>query len=313
MRVLLGFLAALALACVGPSDNVSTVRDLRVLGLRFDAPEVMAETCPFDGSGAADLAALEQYAATQVRLTALVVDPAGAGRALDYELAACASIDDEGCEVASQRAVLASGRTEPGANVRELVFELKPAEARLADGSLLLLAAYQEDDYKGFGGLRLPVVLRVRAGGEDVLARKLMVFNCKLVPGMEANVQPELPGLTLEGESWLPEVPRTLEGLGPFEVRAEDFSAREEAYVVPGFDLAPVHLTESWELAWYTEAGEFSPTETGGTNLGGAVERARSEWSPPDERADQDVRFWVVVRDGRGGLSWLSRTLHSVR
>ncbi|HSP79447.1 MAG TPA: hypothetical protein VLQ93_13005, partial [Myxococcaceae bacterium] len=122
-----------------------------------------------------------------------------------------------------------------------------------------------------------------------------------------ANAQPELPGIRVGEQPWEEGVLPELSGKGPFVLEAEDFSALEESYVVPSFELKPVALKESWELAWYTSLGTLSPRETGGADFGGGEGRHRVEWQPPPDAQAQEVRFWVVVRDGRGGLSWLTR------
>jgi len=49
---------------------------------------------------------------------------------------------------------------------------------------------------------------------------------------------------------------------------------------------------------------------TGGVDLGGQVSKHLTQWTPPSGAAEQEVHFWFVVRDGRGGLSWIRRTLH---
>ncbi|MFL5356672.1 hypothetical protein [Archangium sp.] len=294
---LLGLL--LCSACVGSEDSPSNVKDLRVLGIRMDPPELLAETC------STDPAVLADTLVRPVRLTALIPDPAGDGRDLDYTLWACADPDDRTCK--ENRVELARGVTKAG----ELVINLfpGPGAARLADGTFLVQKVLENDTYRGLGGVRLPLVLWVRGGGEQVYAQKLMVYGCRFFPEMKPNVQPEVPGLLLEGEPWDPEVPRELSGPGPFQLEPQDFSSLEEAYIVPSFQLEPVHLEEAWELSWQSTLGTMSPNNTGGADLGGGKERHRVEWHPPKDAQAQEVRFWVVARDGRGGLSWVTRTV----
>ncbi|MGZ3460316.1 MAG: hypothetical protein ACXU86_17650, partial [Archangium sp.] len=55
--------------------------------------------------------------------------------------------------------------------------------------------------------------------------------------------------------------------------------------------------------------GTISPNSTGGSDFGGGEGRHRVEWKPPQDAQAQEVRFWVVVRDGRGGESWVARTV----
>jgi hypothetical protein len=287
-------------SCVGSEDTPSNVKDLRVLGMRLDPPEAFASAC------ASPVPIPPSTLATPLRFTALLADPAGGGRELEYVLSACAVTENALCEEAGVE--LARGVTHAG----QLVVDLSPGPgvARLEDGTPLVQRVLEEDAYKGLGGVRLPMLLEVRGGDELTYARKLMVYNCPFVPGMTANTQPELVGLLLESEPWGEGLARDLSGKGPFLVEAEDFSARQEAYVVPSFQLQPVQLRESWELSYYATLGSFSPNSTGGADLGGGEERHRVEWRPPSSATEpQDVLFWVVARDGRGGETWLVRSV----
>ncbi|WP_257460575.1 hypothetical protein [Archangium lipolyticum] len=297
LPALLGLL--LCAACVGPEDNATKVKDLRVLGMRTDPPELYADTC------STDPAVLADTLVRPVRLTALIPDPVGDGRDLDYTLWACASLGDETCR--EDRVELARGITKAG----ELVINLfpGPGAARLPDGTFLAQKVLEKDTYRGLGGVRMPLVLWVRGGGEQVYAQKIMVYGCRFFPEMKANVQPELPGLLLAGEPWDAEVPRELSGPGPFKLEAPDFSELEESYVVPSFELKPVQLQEAWELTWHSTLGNISPGVTGGADLGGGEGKHRVEWTPPRDAPAQEVRFWVTARDGRGGMSWVTRTV----
>ncbi|MBF5046598.1 hypothetical protein FGE12_29545 [Aggregicoccus sp. 17bor-14] len=300
-------LCLLALAACAPDmDEPTLVHDLRVLGISTDAPELLLPACD---TSPQVLAALD----TPVHYRALIVDPQGEERALDYRLWACADAEDLTCAEANGRVLLAEGSTSAG----ELSVDVRPGTAFLPDGTALLERVRAKDDYAGLGGVRLPLVLELSAGEERIHAQKLLVYSCPLVEGMRANQNPEPPGLLLQGQPWpqsqsaeqavaLPE----LVGPGPFAVQAEDFRAQEEAYVVPSLTLQPVSLTESWTLAWHASLGEFNLQQTGGTDFGGQESRNLVKWKPFEDGGSaeaQVVTFWVVVRDGRGGLSWTSR------
>lgn len=289
-------LLALASGCTERTDNPTRVHDFRVLGMSVEAPELMAPSCE------ATPEALEAFA-SEVTFRALLVDPRDAARELRYELYACTSAPASLCEPEAERVLLAEGSTTPG----ELALRIRPGATLLPDGTPLLRRVQERDPYRGLGGARMPLVLHLTAGEDEVWASKLMVFNCPLVPGMAQNQQPVLPGLRLDGAPWHEEVLPVLRGPGPFVVTPEDFTALQEAYVVPSFELEPVALKESWEVSWHTTLGQFSPGETGGTNINGEAERQETEWSPPEGAVEQEVRFWAVVRDGRGGQSWLER------
>jgi hypothetical protein len=285
-----------AVACVDPEDQPSKVHVFRVLGISTEKPELYASSCEQTPE------AFDQLA-EEITYRALLVDPAGEGRSIRYELWACADTDDTTCSDAASRAKLAEGTTTAG----ELVLPIRPGAVRVGEDRLLLERVLEEDPYKGLGGIRMPLVLHVTAGDEEVYAQKLMVFWCPLVEGMKENVQPVLPGLRVDDAPWEEGTPLELSGPGPFLMTSEDVSALEETYVVPGLRLNAITLKEAWEISWHTTLGEFSPQVTGGSDFGGQQGRHRTEWEPAEGATAQDVTFWAVVRDGRGGSSWLMR------
>lgn len=323
MRAALWFmLLLLAGACASPEDNPTTVHDLRVLGITFDPPEVMAPSCDVQNPAANLLPLLS----TTITMRALIADPAGEGRDISYDVRACAWPGDRECDAEFDSLALkktdgslAEGTVKDG---EELSLTFSPASLFLekrtvdnGDGTTrpqhLLEQVLAQDVYKGLGGLRMPVMLHLKAGDEEIYAQKLMVFSCKLqfegFEEMRPNVQPVLPGVVLEGEPW-PQTPiRSVQGSGPFKVTPEDFSGLQEAYVVPSFELKPVHLDESWKISWYTTYGRMSAENSGGTDPDGETGRHNLEWTPPTVKEAKQVSFYIVVRDGRGGTSWITR------
>jgi hypothetical protein len=290
-----GLVALQCSGCVGPEDDPSHVRDLRVLGISLESPELMAPDCT--GS----TAPLEFT--SPVIFTALIADPKGEGRLFSFELLACASpTDDRTCSIEDDRVRLASGMTAAG----ELVLNLRPGLAVLRDGTLLLQRVLEQDRYRGLGGIRMPLVLHLRGAGQEIYAQKLMVFSCRRFKSMRPSATPRLPGLQLDGRPWAADDVPQLQGNHGYELRPDDFTALEQEYVVPSFDLREVHLRESWKISWHTDLGKSSPTQTGGTDLGGQESRHLVSWNP-GIWGPQEVQFWVVVRNGRGGESWLKR------
>ncbi|KFE72006.1 hypothetical protein [Hyalangium minutum] len=295
-------LALGAVACVDPQDRPDRVHDFRVLGLATDPPELVAPICELTDEALDSLR-------VPVNFSALLADPQGQGRSLQYEVWACADSKDYTCSDTANRVQLAQGSTTES----ELSLSLRPGDTQAEDGTPLLRRVLEKDPYKGLGGLRMPLVLHVRAGDEEVYAQKLMVFWCPVVEGMAANVNPVLPGLKLEDAPWAEDAVPELRGSGPFVLATEDVTALQEPYVVPGLRAQAVSLTEAWKVSWHATFGEFSVQQTGGADFGGQVGRHRTEWEPPEEGGSaQDVIFWAVVRDGRGGESWLRRRAHWV-
>jgi len=293
--------------CVSPVDQPSNVHDLRVLGVSVEVPELMAPACdPNDPQFIAT-------AVTPLRYTALIADPNGAGRSISYDLSACANTTDTTCSTASETVQIAPSGTTAATNLAvELPLDIVPGAALTADGTPLLIKVQQDDPYKGLGGLRMPLMLHLVAGSEEIYAEKLMVFNCKTYPDMQANQTPHLRGFHLQDVEWPPGAGVIQHGSGPFHVTADDISDLEEAYGVRAFDLSEVHLKESWTIAWYTTLGTFGPDSTGGTDFAGQQDPHSTQWTPSAGATEQDVTFWFVVRDGRGGLSWSTRQLHYI-
>ncbi len=285
-----------ATACVDVEDQPSRVQDFRVLGVATEPPELMASACEITTQTLDELS-------EEVTYRTLLVDPKGEGRPIQYTLWACADTEDRRCENTANRVLLSEGSTVAG----ELAINVRPGASTLAEDVPLLQRVQELDPYRGLGGLRMPLVLRVQAGDEVVYAQKLMVFWCPAVEGMQVNVQPRIPGLRVDDVAWPEDAPLELRGPGPFVVTSEDVTALQETYVVPGLRLEAVTLRESWEMSWHTTLGEFAPQETGGSTFGGQEGRHRTEWEPPSGAEAQEVTFWVVVRDGRGGSSWVVR------
>lgn len=297
--VLLGGLGLLG-ACIGSQDDSSQVVDLRVLGMAMEPPEIMAPNCDPESFEVA------AAAATPARFTALIADPKAAGRAVNYRLRVCVRQDDRKCENEGEFIQLGTGATADGGIV---IDDLRVGTAQLpSDGGerYLLAEARAASAFGGLGGVRLPLVLQVSAGDEVIFAQKLMVFNCPIVPGMNQNVTPVLPGVLLQGTAWPEGGLRTLSGAeATFELG--DLAGLEESYVVPSYELKPVALTEAWKVSWHTTLGRMSPNETGGVDQGGQVSRHKVKWTPGASPKEGPVTFWWVVRDGRGGESWIRR------
>ncbi len=311
---------ALCFGCGIRLDNPTTVHDLRVLGMSFDPPDVMMNACTPQVfglllAGGADggfvippqvQELLAVPASKQLTFKALIADPAGNGRSLRYELSTCANNGDRECNADGSRIVLWSAELPAG----EITAKVMVGAQLMSNGDPLLTEVIKRDPYKGLGGIRVPVVLKVFGpdSGELIYAQKLMVYWCHFFPAMKQNVQPVLPGMTFEGTEWKEDEVREVTGHGPFRVAPLDYAALEESYVVPTLQFKPVTLQESWLITHHTTLGTMSPYQTGGglsTQVEGSVE---SDWAPDStQTSSTDVTFWFTVRDGRGGESWLSR------
>lgn len=333
----LGLAMLLFAGCVTGQDDPTTVHDLRVLGMQFDPPELLITRCdarslqqllaaPAGGGSLSNvdpalLLELLGVANEPLVFRALVADPNGAGRQLDFSLSVCTDSSDRTCANPAKRSLLSQGRYS--AATGELVLRVNPVSSMsdagmpvvrtLSDGTAVLIDVVSNDPYRGLGGIRVPIVLELTAPdtGEKIYAQKLMPYVCKFLPQMQQNLMPVLPGMTAQSDAWNEGQVINLSGRKAIEMLPLDFTALEETYVVPSLKLEPVTLTESWKIAHYATSGTMSPHETGGTNIGGTESKATFKWTPDSKVVEaRDVTFYFVVRDGRGGESWITRQAH---
>jgi hypothetical protein len=323
---LVAALLAVGSACTPPLPSPTGVVDLRVIAASFESPEVLISPCDprllvslGTGGNASELdpALLQRLLVIGQRpLTykALVEDPAGNGRELTWRLRACANQGDRECDNTDDFVELTNGKAPAGEWTIPLdgTSASRPflGTALFPDGQPLLLEALTQDSSRGLGGIRIPVMLEVKAPDTDehIYAQKLMVVQCQFFPSMRENVTPVLPGMTIKGEPWPEDYVPELQGGDEVPMEPMDFTALQEPYTVPSLSLTPVNLVESWKIAWYTTHGRMSAFETGGTGFDGKTERHRSRWQPDTKITEpRDVTFHFVVRDGRGGQSWLTR------
>lgn len=327
-----------ASGCTPDFDEVWQVKDLRILALQADPPEVLAATLAL--------------VAPKVTLSALVVDPSDPGRTVSWELWACppASFSGTGsnsrstsCEAATTRELIARKKSK----LDQITAELTPTPE-------LLTAALQADPGKGFGGVPLLVELRIdddKAG--PVQAVKRVVYGLALPLSIEALTQGK--GIKLPPAAdgaWAgacraaaPECDKGLEclqsrclkrpnrnpavssitvdkqalGSGWNVVADEELellpapaSGDKEPYVVQTFSGGTKQLEEYLTWRFYTTSGLLSHANTGGKPSPivdkKKVDDITSTWTPADlsKQSSQQATLWIVVQDDRGGVGWTS-------
>ncbi|HEY8210861.1 MAG TPA: hypothetical protein VIG99_25430 [Myxococcaceae bacterium] len=309
--------AAALLACTGSIDTADRVHDLRMLALKADPPEVVLPVA-FRPDGSI-VSIGPKPALPPITFTGLIADPAGAGRAVDYELAICSERDPETARcvegVPSYR-VLATGAMTPTALGAEPSVTFTPTWEDIS-------AAVVADPYHGFGGLPVVLQLEVEAGGEEVVGVKRVVFTASLTgPLPPPNRNPAVDGVTYGEQAWAEgvsvelngEVHRGLRGStvtadNPIEVQPT--ASLFEDYDRTAFDGSTVHFSEEWRYSFFATAGSFSPSNAGAGNGppggGSGSDPVTTQWVPDLGEVGGPVTVWIVVRDGRGGETWVVR------
>jgi hypothetical protein len=182
-------------------------------------------------------------------------------------------------------------------------------------------------------GEPLVLELRVDAGGERLDVLKRVLYWARRIDAAQApNVTPSMSGLTTyperDPDSAAPVgTISTLDAGVPFPVPAgsqlwiEPAAADAEPFETTILD-ATTHLAvplsvarETLRYAFYATEGSFAPARTSSELPPGFVgtPHLESQYTAPAEiPANPLVTIWVVVRDDRGGESWLERTLQIV-
>lgn len=281
-------LAALCLClcgCIGELDTASVVHDLRILALRVDPPE-----CYLGRDEA------------KFRLTALVADVENGAlmtRGRHYRVSTCPAPEDDRCEGLEDELVLGEGTFD--GETFAVDFEFTAAHTSLLE------AALRADAYKGFGGLPVLLAVKVWSGERAEFAAKRVVLQLPglSIEGAPANENPPPPRVIVGG--------RAIDGDTRVEISGRavaidvDPASREAKapYLVPTFSGGTLQLNESWTYAWFTTRGAYAPEVTGGLNpISQADLPAGTALELGEEDEVGEFQSWVVLRDGRGGVSW---------
>jgi hypothetical protein len=302
--VLLAAIAVVAVvpaACTPDFDDEAIVKDLRVLGVSADRPEVLFPggpvsmqpmLCPDQNTIVALVTELMMRLPESLPIVTLrpaVVDPQGGGRPVHYRAVACVSpagtIDEPGggnmmpggvrqtigrgaCP--DNAPALGEGDAAPPANA-----VLAPIEIQLPLTREILLAAFQQDFLGIIYGLPLTVQVTVTAGGEQAVVRKRVLLATELIAGQAPNRNPVVTAVSYRsGETGEPKffdltdpqaAPPTLR-LGE-KLRLEPFFDGKEAYPTRVGDRTTgcVHTEQTVEavrFAFFATAGHLDPPVT---------------------------------------------------
>lgn len=87
--------------------------------------------------------------------------------------------------------------------------------------------------------------------------------------------------------------------------------AGAESYVVLSDTRQVVSRREALFVSWYATAGKFDNRRTGVSESDPDEPGTTNRWVAP--QASGEVRFWIVIRDDRGGVGWQSYRIHVVQ
>jgi hypothetical protein len=321
---------AVAGACTPDFDDSTTIKDLRVIAIQAEPPEILIDL-PAVMENPALLAMLPP-----VRISPLVVDPRGGGRPVEFRVQACGNRPDTGDrqsqagpgqvnDTISQAPCpdgalpVAEGSVVPvedGTAPLALIFQPTPE---------LLIQAAMGDPLSLELGLPITLSFTFRAGDEQVVAIKRVLFSPTLRPDQVPNRNPQITHLSTRAtreEPPTPIDPAAPPTLAPgAKLRILPAPAEAEPYLARAFSRSERRFVteeiaqETLRYSFYATQGSFSP---GGRSTfpsplrDDPINVIESTYGAPATVADgnHEVYLFVVVRDERGGSSYIrSRVL----
>ena len=285
-------------ACTPDFQSPSQVTDLRVLAIRQEALEQ-------DGSSrfADAFVDLDAQTAQRVRVRALVADP-HPRQSLVSHARVCSPTDSGRCEDVPTFELGAPMGTIPEPAIEqqpEYTFDVPPAVVALA---------LQDDRLKGFGGIRVQLSLDASDGDahDPVLASKILLYST--APDSMRNHNPELVGLeiTREGVHVQSVPPGTIAVTAGVEYGLRPLlgpgSAGIEDYDVVDLSGQTIHLRETPRYSFFATAAISFDRDDADEPLPGQPEPVNG--IARFTAGAGSGSMWVVARDGRGGIGWIS-------
>jgi len=288
-----------AVACTPDFQSRSQVTDLRVLAIREEALE------PDRSSRFAD-AAIDPAAQTAqpVRVRALVVDP-HPRQLLVVPGRVCSPTDSGRCDGAR------TYDPDPGSIAgAEPAAEQQPQYTLQVPSDVVALAL-QDDRLKGFGGIRVQFSLEVHDGDphDPVMASKILLYTT--APDAMRNRNPEVVGLeiTRAGAHFATVAPgETLTVTAGVEYGLRPVlgpgGAGIEEYDTVDLTGQTIHLRETPRYSFFATVPIDFDRDDADEPLPGQPQPANGI-----ARFTAGVgsgSMWVVARDGRGGIGWIS-------
>lgn len=291
-----GALSLFVCACSDPLKPAQLVSELRVLGARVEVEGDRERAAPAPG----------ERASVRFLLAAPELEPIH-GFSLRVCAAAAGYVGPPRCAGGA----LASARsTEPGSAAPELSFELPSdfdvqAHPRLAVVGVVCPAStpLDEGEYGSCEGSVEPLRVALELGlprGDDINHNPAFVAQPLALDGALWNAPPTATWSCEDGT--LPAV-RAGSGSHAIEVSVEAAS-RERLPRALGVDPGE----ESLRLAHFSTAGDL---ERPFSSVPAGAEALSVAWHAPAsvDPAASLVRFWFVIRDGRGGSAFVQRAL----
>ena len=283
-------LLLLCAACTPNFQSASDVVDLRVLAIRSDPPEAQMD--------------LDAGTVQDVTVQVLVADSSPSLSATMTGLL-CLPTDSLTCDAASPFKL--PPVTQPVGRAFSYPLRVPPDTLR---------GALANDKLNGLGGVRVQLQINVTAGSpaKVVSAEKILLFSrndhvpnhVPLLDAVDVTFDGGAPSTLKPGET-LQLVQGKTFGLRPRPHTCDAGTCPNgiESYDTLDLSGKVIHLTEQFAYSFFTTAGAELDRD--------GADEPRDGGAPPDGLARIDSTgaadggtLWIVVRDGRGGESWIT-------
>jgi len=279
-----------AAACTPDFQSPRQVTDLRVLAIRQEALDEPGDTSRF-ADASVDFEALT---AQPVRVRALVVDPNARDPVVHGSL--CAPTDSGRCD---------------GVPTFDLPTASGEPKITLDVPSDFVALAKQDDRLKGFGGIRVQLSLEASDGDphDPVMASKILLYTT--APESMRNQNPDVVGLeiTRDGAHVATVAPGETVAVAPgveYGVRpllGPGASGIEE-YDAVDLTGQTIHLRETPRYSFFSTVPIDFDRDDADEPLPGQPQPANGIARFTAGAGSGSI--WVVARDGRGGIGWIS-------
>ncbi|MET0286288.1 MAG: hypothetical protein ABW352_17545 [Polyangiales bacterium] len=263
-------------ACSDDFDPGSLVSKTRVLAVQADTPFALP--------------------GQQVQLNALAYDPEG--RALSWGWGECEAVESTAA-VDCLRAARFEG-LRIGPNLTTHTLTVPNTQASYAGVVVIACPGTIEAGTTQ----TMPIVCRDAEGNALPLSEFELGLKRIFVRPSAQNLNPRIDGLTIDGVDWAEDmVPSArCKQADCSEFANQEIVVRADDASEQGVDNAGLPITEQSVTHFFATGGEFDDE----------YKLARSgdnKWHARKEDAGKRITFWFVVRDDRGGVSWIERAL----
>ncbi len=168
---------------------------------------------------------------------------------------------------------------------------------------------------------RYEIKLRLETSGSDNSVIGVRDVDLLYQDGLERNANPTIAGVVAVDPTGAevtldPSAATQLQRDVNYTLRVDVGADQAETYMAPPVEGGPpVPTRENLFVTWFYEAGAMDRIRTSYLQDSDLANLRENHWRTPttDERTEATTTLWFVIRDDRGGISWITRTIGLVQ